>query len=64
MIIVATIGIMNSDADLDGLTALGTGVMLWGKYPDHACLRVHRDAGIPLLHPTTQGRGIQVPQGP
>jgi AGCS family alanine or glycine:cation symporter len=33
MIIVATIGIMNSDADLDGLTALGTGVMLWANIP-------------------------------
>ena len=33
MIIVATIGIMNSDSDLDGLTALGTGVMLWANIP-------------------------------
>ena len=33
MIIVSTIGIMESDADLDGLTALGTGVMLWANIP-------------------------------
>lgn len=33
MIVVSTIGIMESDADLDGLTALGTGVMLWANIP-------------------------------
>ena len=33
MIIVSTIGIMESDSDLDGLTALGTGVMLWANIP-------------------------------
>ena len=33
MIIVATLGFMESDKDLDNLTALGTGVMLWANIP-------------------------------
>ena len=33
LIIVATAGIMESDAELDSLTALGTGVMLWANIP-------------------------------
>lgn len=33
LIVVATLGIMESDAELDSLTALGTGVMLWANIP-------------------------------
>jgi AGCS family alanine or glycine:cation symporter len=33
MIIVSTLPFIETDADLDGLTALGTGVMLWANIP-------------------------------
>lgn len=33
LIIVATLGFIESDAELDNLTALGTGVMLWANIP-------------------------------
>ncbi|MHC5026255.1 MAG: alanine/glycine:cation symporter family protein [Planctomycetota bacterium] len=33
LIIVATCGIIKTDAELDNLTALGTGVMLWANIP-------------------------------
>ncbi|MEC8735253.1 MAG: amino acid carrier protein [Planctomycetota bacterium] len=33
MIIVSTVGIITTDAELDSLTALGTGVMLWANIP-------------------------------
>ena len=33
LIVVATAGILENDADLDALTGLGTGVMLWANIP-------------------------------
>jgi AGCS family alanine or glycine:cation symporter len=33
LIIVATVGFIQTDAELDNLTALGTGVMLWANIP-------------------------------
>ncbi|MBT8485993.1 MAG: hypothetical protein HKO59_13135, partial [Phycisphaerales bacterium] len=33
LIIVATLGFITTDAELDNLTALGTGVMLWANIP-------------------------------
>ena len=33
MIVVSTMGIITTDAELDSLTALGTGVMLWANIP-------------------------------
>lgn len=33
LIVVATMGFIRTDAQLDGLTALGTGVMLWANIP-------------------------------
>jgi AGCS family alanine or glycine:cation symporter len=33
LIVVATLGFIETDAQLDGLTALGTGVMLWANIP-------------------------------
>ena len=33
LIIIATWGVIESDADLDNLTGVGTGVMLWANVP-------------------------------
>ena len=33
LILVATLGIIETDADLDNLTGFGTGVMLWVNVP-------------------------------
>jgi AGCS family alanine or glycine:cation symporter len=33
LIVVAALGFIETDAELDGLTALGTGVMLWANIP-------------------------------
>ena len=33
LIVVSTLGFIQTDAELDNLTALGTGVMLWANIP-------------------------------
>ena len=33
LILVATMGLIETDADLDNLTGVGTGVMLWANVP-------------------------------
>jgi len=48
LILVATMGLIETDADLDNLTGVGTGVMLWANVPiiwifGHQAMRAYHD---------------------
>jgi len=63
MILVACGGFIRTDVELDNLTALGTGVMLWANIPIMLLCGLPGDACVSRVHPVPASGRIQDGRG-